>query len=250
MRRLHGAPGWQGHMPCVTPLSQAEGHEITTLDVPESQSVDAARLDAWLAIHPDSTATLFTGNIEQGNGSLNALAQIVAEELAFPFERLSMVMGTTSVHELEDALEADGQVSARLRSPSKHETTFVMEACADELAAAAGKDLPPFHLQHMEDEHAIAVLKAAVQKYGWDERPAHDKKRERDGKLPGHPTSLHFSEIPDDIEMMLVNNNPEHKFTGGGESSTTPPPRSSATPSLTPPARARSRSRPSAARLN
>lgn len=209
-------------MPCVTPLSQAEGHEITTLDVPESQSVDAARLDAWLAIHPDNTAALFTGKIKQDNGSLNALAQIVAEELDFPFERQSVVMGTTSVHELEGAPGADGQVTARLRSPGKHETTFVMEAFADELAAAAGKNLLAFHLQHMEDEHAIAVLKAAVQKYGWDERPAHDKKRERDGKLPGRPTSLHFSKIPDDIEMMLVNNNPEHKFTGGGESSTNP----------------------------
>ena len=57
---------------------------------------DAARLDAWLAIHPDNTATLFTGKIEQGNGSPNALAQIAAEELDFPFERLSVVMGTTS----------------------------------------------------------------------------------------------------------------------------------------------------------
>ncbi len=33
---------------------------------------------------------------------------------------------------------------------------------------------------------------------------------------------LHFSEIPDDIEMVLVNNYPEHKSTGGGEPSTNP----------------------------
>ena len=33
---------------------------------------------------------------------------------------------------------------------------------------------------------------------------------------------LHFSEIPDDIEMVLVNNDPEHKSTGGGEPSTNP----------------------------
>lgn len=59
-------------------------------------AVDPARLDAWLAIHPDNTATLFTGKIEQGNGSPNALAQIAAEELDIRFERLFVVMGTTA----------------------------------------------------------------------------------------------------------------------------------------------------------
>lgn len=68
-----------------------------TLDVPDSLSVDPARLDAWLAIHPDNTATLYTGKVEQGNGSPNALAQMAAEELDFPFEHLAVVMGTTSV---------------------------------------------------------------------------------------------------------------------------------------------------------
>ncbi|HWG71589.1 MAG TPA: hypothetical protein VN692_19400, partial [Steroidobacteraceae bacterium] len=27
---------------------------------------DAARLDAWIAIHPDDTATLFTGKVDTG----------------------------------------------------------------------------------------------------------------------------------------------------------------------------------------
>jgi CO/xanthine dehydrogenase Mo-binding subunit len=58
--------------------------------------VDPAKLDAWLAIHPDNTATLFTGKVEQGNGSPNALAQIAAEELDFPFDKLFVVMGTTT----------------------------------------------------------------------------------------------------------------------------------------------------------
>src|SRR6185312_2433598 len=57
---------------------------------------DAARLDAWLAIHPDNTATLFTGKVDTGTGIEIALAQIAAEELDFPIGRLSVVMGTTS----------------------------------------------------------------------------------------------------------------------------------------------------------
>ena len=57
----------------------------------------AGNLDAWLAVHPDNTATLFTGKIETGTGVQTALAQFAAEELDFPFERLDVVMGTTSL---------------------------------------------------------------------------------------------------------------------------------------------------------
>ncbi len=56
----------------------------------------AGRLYAWLAVHPDNTATLFTGKVETGTGVATALAQIAAEELDFPLDRLDVVMGTTS----------------------------------------------------------------------------------------------------------------------------------------------------------
>lgn len=59
-------------------------------------AVDPAKLDAWIAIHPDNTATLFTGKVEQGNGSPNALLQIAADELDFPFDRFYLVMGSTT----------------------------------------------------------------------------------------------------------------------------------------------------------
>lgn len=57
----------------------------------------AANLDAWLAVRPDNTATLFTGKVETGTGVQTALAQFAAEELDFPFDRLDVVMGTTSL---------------------------------------------------------------------------------------------------------------------------------------------------------
>jgi nicotinate dehydrogenase subunit B len=56
----------------------------------------ADKLYAWLAVHPDNTATLFTGKVETGTGVATALAQIAAEELDFPLDRLEVVMGTTS----------------------------------------------------------------------------------------------------------------------------------------------------------
>src|SRR5579875_4092660 len=52
----------------------------------------ADRLYAWLAVHPDNTVTLFTGKVETGTGVQTALAQIAAEELDFPIDRLDVVM--------------------------------------------------------------------------------------------------------------------------------------------------------------
>jgi nicotinate dehydrogenase subunit B len=54
------------------------------------------RLDDWLAIEPDGTVTAFSGKVELGTGVRTALAQIVAEELDLPFERVRMVMGDTA----------------------------------------------------------------------------------------------------------------------------------------------------------
>ena len=53
------------------------------------------RLDAWLRINADGTATVFTGKIELGQGILTALRQIAAEELDLPLDRIAMISGDT-----------------------------------------------------------------------------------------------------------------------------------------------------------
>ena len=64
--------------------------------IPGGVPPDAGELSAWLAVHPDDTVTLFTGKVDVGTGAETALAQIAAEELYFPIDRLNVVMGTTS----------------------------------------------------------------------------------------------------------------------------------------------------------
>ena len=78
-------------------------------------AVDPAKLDAWIAIHPDNTATLFTGKVEQGNGAPNALLQIAAEELDFPYERFYLVMGSTT--ETVDQGPSYGSMAVRYAGP-------------------------------------------------------------------------------------------------------------------------------------
>src|SRR5438105_8517349 len=53
------------------------------------------RLDAWIRINADGSATVFTGKVELGQGILTALAQIAAEELDLPLARVTMVTGDT-----------------------------------------------------------------------------------------------------------------------------------------------------------
>jgi nicotinate dehydrogenase subunit B len=57
----------------------------------------ANQVDDWIAIQPDGTITVYSGKVELGTGVKTALAQIVAEELDVPFERIKMVMGDTAL---------------------------------------------------------------------------------------------------------------------------------------------------------
>jgi nicotinate dehydrogenase subunit B len=52
-------------------------------------------LDAWIRINPDGTATMCTGKVELGQGIITALAQIAAEELDLPLDRLHIISGDT-----------------------------------------------------------------------------------------------------------------------------------------------------------
>src|ERR1043166_4061463 len=52
---------------------------------------DPTQLDSWLAIAPDGTVAVFSGKVDLGTGVETALAQIVAEELDVPFDRVHMI---------------------------------------------------------------------------------------------------------------------------------------------------------------
>ena len=55
-----------------------------------------SQLDSWLVVGQDGTVTVMTGKVELGTGVSTALRQIVAEELDYPFEKISWVQGDTA----------------------------------------------------------------------------------------------------------------------------------------------------------
>ena len=53
--------------------------------------------NAFLRISEDGTVNCYTGKIEMGQGAITALAQIMADEIEVPFEKVKMVMGDTEL---------------------------------------------------------------------------------------------------------------------------------------------------------
>ncbi len=78
-------------------LSEALGQATAHIDpYGNSDYLDPTSLDSWLAILHDGSIKVFTGKVDLGTGIETALAQIVAEELDVPFNRIHMVMGDTA----------------------------------------------------------------------------------------------------------------------------------------------------------
>ena len=61
-----------------------------------AKAVDKTRIESFVAIGGDGSATIYVGKVDLGNGSRTALAQLAADELDLPFERITMVMGDTA----------------------------------------------------------------------------------------------------------------------------------------------------------
>jgi len=65
-----------------------------TLRAPKS--VVKETIDSWITISSENRVTIFCGKVDLGTGARTALAQLAAEELDVPFDRIEMVMGDTA----------------------------------------------------------------------------------------------------------------------------------------------------------
>jgi CO/xanthine dehydrogenase Mo-binding subunit len=61
------------------------------------RSLDVKQVDTWLAIHADSTATIYIGFAELGQGASTALLQVAAEELDLEMNQVTSVQLDTHV---------------------------------------------------------------------------------------------------------------------------------------------------------
>ena len=79
------------------PLSRAFGQATAHIDpYGNPDYLDPRQLDSWVAIRDDGTIVVSTGKVDLGTGIETALAQIAADELDVPFNRIHMQMGDTA----------------------------------------------------------------------------------------------------------------------------------------------------------
>src|SRR5262252_2266263 len=59
--------------------------------------LDPSEVDSFLAFHADGTVTVYTGKVDVGTGFRIAVAQMAAEELGIPAQRITVIDGDTGV---------------------------------------------------------------------------------------------------------------------------------------------------------
>jgi nicotinate dehydrogenase subunit B len=85
-----------GALVVSTTLPWMPGAAMAQASGPVKPPLAAEELDSWVAILPDGRVSVFFGKVDLGQGLEVAIAQIVAEELDVPFEKVSVLMGDTA----------------------------------------------------------------------------------------------------------------------------------------------------------
>jgi len=103
---------------------------------------DFRQLDSWIVVREDNTATFFVGKTDLGQGTGTAFRQIMSDELDMPYDRTSVVMGSTDVTVDQggsggsDALQTDGWPMRRVAAEARR---VLVELAAVKFGVPAGE---------------------------------------------------------------------------------------------------------------
>jgi CO/xanthine dehydrogenase Mo-binding subunit len=142
-------------------------------------------LDAWIRIDAEGTATVFVGKVELGQGIVTALAQIAAEELDLPLERVHMISGDTARTPNEGVTAGSQSIDhsgTALRFAGAEVRAILLDAAAKKLGVA------PDTLTVAAGTISAADGRKAT--YG-ELAGAVDLKREATAKFPPKPAKAH-----------------------------------------------------------
>src|ERR671914_340789 len=129
-----------------------------------SGDIDPTSLDSWLAITPDGNVTFYTSKVELGTGTITALAQIVAEELDVPMERIKMDSGDTS-----RTIEQGSTVGSRTIERAGPQVRQAAAAARQELLKLAAAKLGVPEVKLTVAEGVVAVAGDASKKVSYGE---------------------------------------------------------------------------------
>jgi nicotinate dehydrogenase subunit B len=109
--------------------------ELFDLQTQQRRSLPT-EFNAFLQIAEDGSVNCYTGKIEMGQGAITSLAQIMADELDVPFEKVKMVMGDTDLCPWDGGTNGSQTIrsfSPRMRVAAAEAKTVLMQLGADYL---------------------------------------------------------------------------------------------------------------------
>jgi len=86
---------------------------------------DFRQLDSWIVIRGDNTATFYVGKTDCGQGTGTSFRQLMCDELDFPYEKTTCVMGSTDTTVDQggsggsDAIQTDGWPMRRVAAEAR-----------------------------------------------------------------------------------------------------------------------------------
>ena len=86
---------------------------------------DFLKLDTWIVIHPDNTATFYVGKTDGGQGTGTAFRQMMCDELDIAYDKTRLIMGCTDITPDQggsggsDGVENDGRVMRRVAAEAR-----------------------------------------------------------------------------------------------------------------------------------
>ncbi|MBN3724617.1 xanthine dehydrogenase family protein molybdopterin-binding subunit [Burkholderia sp. Ac-20379] len=122
------------------PSGSAEIAAEGALPAAVPKTVDAARVDAFLALGDDGMLSLYTGKVNLGTGNTTALAQMVVEELEFPIGQVRVVQGDTAL--TVDQGPTNGSMSVQAAGIQLRQAAATAAAAIRDVASKAWR-VPP-----------------------------------------------------------------------------------------------------------
>ncbi len=101
---------------------------------------DQKRLDTWIAIHADNTATVFHGYAELGQGASTALLQVAAEELDLAMEQMNLARLASDRSPNQGGTVASAAIALggpRIRAAAAEARLALLRLAADKLGVPA-----------------------------------------------------------------------------------------------------------------
>src|SRR5215469_3558587 len=59
--------------------------------------VDPQKLDSWIVIHANGTATFYVGKTDPGQGTGTGFRQLMSDEIDIAFDKTACIMGSTDI---------------------------------------------------------------------------------------------------------------------------------------------------------